>query len=137
MVTRFPMQKFLGFAAAALVAATATAGFAQATATAAAPMTPPTATSDLLEVSCAEFTRVLAIANPGQNPSQERQGAATRAQHDIYMVMIWVNGYATAKSKDPAQTVLSQQWITKNVAALNKACKTDPKMSVFDAAAKL
>jgi hypothetical protein len=126
------MHKFLGFTALALAATTA---LAQTTTP--APMTPPTPTSDLLEVSCAEFSRVLAIANPGPNPSQERQGAATRAQHDIYMVMIWANGYLSGKGKDPHQPVLSKQWITTNVAALNTLCKADPKLSVFDAAAKL
>lgn len=131
------MNRLFYGATATLVFTLASTAPAQTTAPAAAPMTPPTATSDLLEVSCAEFTRVLSIANPGTNPTTERQGAATRAQHDIYMVMIWLNGYQTGKSKDPRQPVLSQQWIRTNVAAMNKACKADPKMSVYDAAAKL
>ena len=51
----------------------------------AAPTAPPmTPNTDLLGTSCGEFVSMLAVANPGTNPTSDRQSQATRAQRDAH-----------------------------------------------------
>ena len=93
---------------------------------------------DLLGTSCGEFLAVLAVANPGQNPSSDRQAAAQRAQHQSFLMMIWVNGYLTAKNgTPPAKAALTRDWLTNTTGAMVKVCKANPNQSIFEAAGKL
>jgi hypothetical protein len=99
------------------------------------PMTPQT---DLLGASCGEFLATLAVANPGPNPTDDRKSQATRAQRDAFMYIIWANGYSTAKSRmDLKKASLTKEWITSATTKMAQACKTNPNMSVFEAAGKL
>ena len=105
----------------------------------AAPTAPPmTPNTDLLGTSCGEFVSMLAVANPGTNPTSDRQSQATRAQRDVFMLVIWTHGYVTGKSgADLSKVALTQDWITKNTAALAKVCKANPNISTYQAAGKL
>jgi hypothetical protein len=81
---------------------------------------------------------MLAVANPGTNPTSDRQSQATRAQRDVFMLVIWTHGYVTGKSgADLSKVALTQDWITKNTAALAKVCKANPNLSTYQAAGKL
>lgn len=135
----------LATAAAAQTATAAPVNSASSTATpgpgmAPAPPGPPPMTpqTDLLGASCGEFLATLAVANPGPNPTDDRQSQATRAQRDAFMYIIWANGYATGKSRmNLKKATLTKDWITTATTRMAKACKTNPNMSVFEAAGKL
>ncbi len=105
----------------------------------AAPTAPPmTPNTDLLGTSCGEFVSMLAVANPGNNPTSDRQSQATRAQRDVFMLVVWTHGYVTGKSgADLSKVALTKDWITKNTAALAKVCKANPNLSTYQAAGKL
>lgn len=135
----------LATAAAAQTATAAPANNASSTATpgpgmAPAPPGPPAMTpqTDLLGASCGEFLATLAVANPGQNPTDDRKSQATRAQRDAFMYVIWANGYVTAKTRmDLKKASLTREWIEANTTKMAQACKANPNMSVFEAAGKL
>lgn len=105
----------------------------------AAPTAPAmTPNADLLGTSCGEFLSMLAVANPGQNPTQDRQSQAIRAQRDVFMLVIWANGYVTGKTRaDLSKVALTKDWVTTNTAAMAKTCKANPNLSVYQAAGKL
>jgi hypothetical protein len=99
------------------------------------PMTPQT---DLIGISCGEFLATLAVANPGTNPTSDRQSQATRAQRDAYMYVIWANGYVTGKNRmDLKKAGLTRDWIVANTTKMANACKANPNLSIFEAVGKL
>jgi hypothetical protein len=126
-------------AAALTVAAPVLAQTPSATTPPPAPTAPPmTPNTDLLGTSCGEFLAMLAVANPGPNPTDDRASQATRAQRDVYMLVIWANGYVTAKTHaDLAKASLTRDWIVTNTAAIARTCKANPNLSFFEAAGKL
>lgn len=125
-----------------LVAALMFAGpaLAQATPPAGPAPTPPpmTPSTDLLGTSCGEFLSILAVANPGVNPTADRTSQATRAQRDAFMVLIWASGYVAGKTgANLAKVSLTRDWIVTNTGKLATACKANPNMSTYEAAGKL
>ena len=133
------------FAAALLLSALALPAVA-APATGAAPApqaaTPPSrdmgSNYDLLETTCGSFLTILAIANPGANPSDDRKQEAQNAQAAAYRAMIWVHGYMSGKrGVDAAAMPLSRAWLVKTVPVVADQCKKDPAQLLFKAVAAL
>lgn len=93
---------------------------------------------DLLDTSCQQFLDILAVANPGTNPSAERAADAKAAQRDAYQAMIWVHGYLSGKKGvNAATTPLTRAWLVKMVPVVAETCRKDPKAPFFTAVDKL
>jgi hypothetical protein len=89
---------------------------------------------DLLDAKCSQFLDMLAAANPGTNPSPERQAEAKEAQKDAYQAMIWVHGYLSGKAhQGHAAMPLSRAWLVKMVPVVAAQCKKDPNAEFFTA----
>lgn len=89
---------------------------------------------DLLDTSCQQFLDILAVANPGTNPSPERAADAKAAQRDAYQAMIWVHGYISGKKGVNATTTpLSRAWLVKMVPVVANVCRKNPKAPFFTA----
>jgi len=105
----------------------------------AAPTAPAmTPSTDLLGTSCGEFLAMLSVANPGENPTADRSSQATRAQRDVFMLVVWANGYVAGKTKaDLSKVALTRSWIETNTAKMAKSCKANPNQSTYQAAGNL
>lgn len=116
-------------AAATLLAALALAAPAAAQTTVNMP-----ANNDLIGMSCGEFLATLAVANPGQNPTSDRQAQAQRAQNIVFYRMLWASGYLTARNGvPPASASFTRDWITTTTGAIAAKCKANPNQSFYQA----
>lgn len=127
-------------ASAALVCGT-TAMAAPSAANSAAPaVEPATATGpvDLQTATCSQFERALFMANPGKNPSEDRQDSAIAAQDVLIQGLMWVSGYLSGRSQGKAVVPFDDVFITTTIEKLYKNCQASGPDSLFvDAAAKL
>lgn len=75
-----------------------------------------------LDLTCGDMMRALRIADPGKNPTAERQRAAIEAQDDIAGGLYWIHGYRTGTmgSNVPA---LTPDWMGKELKSLVASCK--------------
>lgn len=53
---------------------------------------PPSTSTDLLQVTCADYMEGLRIADPGKHPSKARKAEAEEAQDDIVNGLMWIHG---------------------------------------------
>lgn len=115
----------------ALLAATAAAA---ATAPA-KPVSPPV---DLQSATCAQFERALYYANPGKNPTKERESFAVTSQDALIQAMMWMNGYLTGRDGAKGMQSVDRDFIINTIGKLDKICKAGgDSMRLVDAAAKL
>lgn len=93
---------------------------------------------DLQSVTCEQFARALAYANPGDAPTEDAQALAIEAQDDLVLAMMWVNGYLTGRDGADGAHTFNQDWVVLNIGRLTEICKTGGSdMQLSDAAAKL
>jgi hypothetical protein len=107
MPNRLPTRLAVGACLAAILAA--------APASAAEPAGP-------LDVTCGDMIATLRVADPGPNPSPERQRQAVEAQDDVAIGLYWIHGYLVG-TKGEAAPRLSKDWMQAEVVRLVEMCK--------------
>jgi hypothetical protein len=103
---------------------------------------PPAATAtgpvDLQTATCGQFQNALYLADPGKNPTKDRQETAIAAQDVLIQGLMWVNGYSAGRKGVKAMQTFDKDYITGTIEKLNVICKANGKaMRFVDAAAKL
>lgn len=88
-----------------------------------------------LDVTCGDMIATLRVANPGKNPSKERQRQAIEAQDDVAIGLYWIHGYLVG-SKGNAAPKLTKAWMEAEVVRLVEVCNAkspDGKLSLVQA----
>jgi hypothetical protein len=75
-----------------------------------------------LDVTCGDMIATLRVADPGKNPSKERQRQAIEAQDDIAIGLYWIHGYLVG-AKGAAAPPLTKAWMEGEVVRLVEVCK--------------
>lgn len=78
---------------------------------------------DLNTITCAQFSRALAYANPGESPTKEAEALAETAQDDLILALTWVNGYLAGRDGAKAENTFNQDWVVFNIGKLSALCK--------------
>lgn len=88
-----------------------------------------------LDVTCGDMIATLRVADPGKNPSKERQQQAIEAQDDVAIGLYWIHGYLVG-TKGAAAPPLTRAWMETEIVRLVEVCKTkspDGKASLVQA----
>jgi hypothetical protein len=75
-----------------------------------------------LDVTCGDMIATLRVADPGPNPSPERQRQAVEAQDDVAIGLYWIHGYLVG-TKGEAAPKLTRAWMQTEVVRLVEVCK--------------
>jgi hypothetical protein len=75
-----------------------------------------------LDVTCGDMIATLRVADPGQNPTEERQRQAVEAQDDVAIGLYWIHGYLVGTKGDAAPR-LTKEWMQSEVVRLVEVCK--------------
>jgi hypothetical protein len=75
-----------------------------------------------LDVTCGDMIATLRVADPGTNPTEERQRQAVEAQDDVAIGLYWIHGYLVG-TKGAAAPRLSKEWMQSEVVRLVEVCK--------------
>lgn len=141
-----PAKVLLAAVCALAVISSSACTSASATPPPAAQASPPPATAlapenDLLGYTCSDYLHALDLADPGANPTADRQAAALNAQDDLVNAMMWLHGYQTGRDGPAAAAVpLTRSWMVENVGKLADACvanSPDGSLPLASAVAKL
>lgn len=93
---------------------------------------------DLQTATCGQFQNALYLANPGDNPSQDRKETAIAAQDVLIQGLMWVNGYMAGRKGVATMKPFDDDFIKGTIGELNRICKANGKaMRFVDAAAQL
>jgi hypothetical protein len=85
-----------------------------------------------MDVTCGDMIATLRVADPGKNPSEERQRQAIEAQDDVAIGLYWIHGYLVG-TKGQAAPRLTREWMQTEVVRLVDVCKAkspDGRMSL-------
>jgi len=88
-----------------------------------------------MDVTCGDMIATLRVADPGKNPSKERQRQAIEAQDDVAIGLYWIHGYLVG-TKGEAAPRLTKEWMQTEVVRLVEVCKAknpDGSMSLVQA----
>jgi hypothetical protein len=88
-----------------------------------------------MEVTCGDMIATLRVADPGKNPSKDRQRQAIEAQDDVAIGLYWIHGYLVG-SKGDAAPKLTRGWMESEIVRLVELCKAkspDGKLSLVQA----
>ncbi len=75
-----------------------------------------------LDVTCGDMIATLRVADPGKNPSKERQRQAIEAQDDVAIGLYWIHGFLVG-SKGAAAPPLTRAWMESEIVRLVEVCK--------------
>lgn len=97
--------------------------------------------ADLLATTCGDFLAMLVVADPGKEPTPDKVAMAENAQDELFNVMMWTHGYATAKGGAvSAAAPLNRPWMVDHVGKLAAVCRKeseDGSLRLAEAVAKL
>lgn len=78
--------------------------------------------NEIAEPTCADLMAGLRVADPGKNPSKQRQDEADAAQDDIATALFWLHGVHYAKGE--ATLPVTRDWMVTELKRVAEACHT-------------
>ena len=80
--------------------------------------------TDLLDATCGQYMAAVRSADPGPNPSSERQSEAEEAKDALVDSMLWLHGYRSGIAGAAAEPQpLTREWMVDNIGRLARNCE--------------